>query len=162
MTHKRAFLTTALVACAGMFIGCGGDRQTPKDAERDVRESKDVHPLTKETMNTLFQWKKESPTKLPFGRVYEVTGKVERTSIKEKGQQPEKDGKKDETEYVIVMMYLPDYSAGSVKCHFDMPHKNEVQALKKGDMLKVRGKLSDQFHLFEGDCIDLNGCLIQQ
>ena len=159
--NRMGWIAAGLVAALGLFaIGC--IPEDAKRAEEQVRAAKDVKALTKDEVNRLFLLKKEDPSKVPYGRVYEVTGKVEKVAIQDNSEMPPEDEKRDDTQFAIVTIYLPDYAGGSIDLHFDIAHKDELRALKKGDTLKVRGKLSEMFHLFDGDKIDLNGCFIQK
>src|SRR4051794_449333 len=85
MSRKSlSWIAAGLVAALG-FLAAGCEEH-PMHAEQDVRASKSVQSLTKEEINRLFLLKRESPSTVPYGQVYEVTGKVVDVSIKEKGE----------------------------------------------------------------------------
>jgi hypothetical protein len=172
LTKKHVCLLAASLAMGLSVLMTGCDPQSASQAEKDVRASEDVQLLTRDAINQFFASKRESPSKVPYGCIYELTAKVDAVQIKEKGKTV--DGQDadehDETEFAIVSVYLPDYAAATIELHFDMEHKDELRALKKGSTITVRGKLSDQWEpyvdlrgrpLVAGN-LHLNGCMIQE
>jgi hypothetical protein len=148
------FLVTVLI-----IIGCGEENQRKAAIKSASAKSSETYPLNAEEINKLFVFKKQSPGKFPDGRVYQVNGIVDNVSIiDDKPAQKNESGIKG---YVRVLIYLPEYAAGSIECNFEMTHKANVEALKKGDKLKVKGVLGTNFRLLEGDRLYLNGCTIE-
>jgi len=112
-------------------------------------------------LNTFLRQKKEPNSALPYGRVYKVTGKVSTRDIKEKGQKAPYNDRNDDREYVTLDLFVPNTPRQTIRCHFDMAHRNAVGALKKGQALTVDGKLSNRFQLAD-NVIDLNGSVIRE
>lgn len=140
-------------------MGCGEEDQRKARIKSASAKSSETYPLNAEEINKLFVLKKQSPGKIPDGRVYQVIGIVDNVSIiDDKPAQKNEAGIKG---YVRVLIYLPEYAAGSIECNFEMIHKANVEALKKGDKLKVKGVLGTNFRLLEGDRLYLNGCIIE-
>jgi hypothetical protein len=148
--NRRQFLRLTAAALAALFPACAG--QAPGDAEKDVRAAAAaaVRPLTAAALNDLFLLRREGKS-LPYGTVYEVTGRVRAVTLREKqGDQPERFG---------LELEVPDYAAAKVLCHFAAAHKERLGQVQVGQTASVRGKLSSGLNLFGDSAVDLNGCV---
>src|SRR4051794_31564498 len=84
-------------------------------------------------MNCLFQLKNENKSTIPFGRIYEVSGTVKATTVKEKGEARAADGKeKVDREYAEIALFVPEYAAATIQCHFDMAQTDLVRSVEGG------------------------------
>jgi hypothetical protein len=152
-----------LVCGIALFAGCDGGVTRPpvisadaaQNAEPEVLQvaADQLLKLDAKELNDLFCKKHEANWSMPPGRICEFTGRVKEIIFREKD-------KENPNEYLRLALWTPDYAAVSVECYFGMKHKVAVQALKAGEVVTVRGKLSNPAHWVRENVVDLQGCVL--
>ncbi len=144
----------AVVSALACGWGCGG--QHPSNAQRSVEKAlpEAVKELAAKELDELFQAKNQKDSRLPIGRVYDVQGTIKGITVQEKSDK--------RAEHYAIQVVVKDYAAAVVACQFSAEHKQALASLKVGEAVKVRGQLSSELHLFQGNAIYLNGCIIQR
>lgn len=152
MIKQRTMLVLLLLIYSVLFLACAG--QAPEAAQKDVQNAPpaSIVPLNAAELNRLFKLRSEKGS-VPYGTIYEIQGTVRSVSIGEPTE-------KNNNEYVILRMFVPDYAAATIDCHFALVHKQRIAACKPGEKLTLRGKLDQRFHFSDGT-LSLTGCLIE-
>lgn len=126
-------------------------------AERAVLDSSaaERRPLNAKVLNEHFLAKRGQRAKRSRG-IYEVSGVVSRVRVERAS--PEKPECRERFEATI---YLPDYAAVEIDCHFTPRHVDRLEDWKPGQWVTLRGRadFGGLRPLLFGRSFELNGCV---